>query len=319
MGFLERGSKIASRLFVSNSFRSCWYRGTACLTSRMAQNYTLVERGAPYSLDYRVFFKRGNEFISPWHDISLFANEKAMIYNMICEIPRWTNAKMEIATKEPLNPIHQDVKKGKARFVDNCFPHHGYIWNYGALPQTWENPDHVDENTKAHGDNDPLDVCELGQRVAKRGEILQVKLLGVIALIDEGETDWKLLAIDVNDPMAKKLNDIEDVERVFRGYLAATQEWLRVYKIPAGKPANVFGFGGKFQNREFAEKVVEETHQFWKTLRASPKHNELWCGSGETALNQEKANEIVNSKSPPSPAVEIDPAVNKWHFLIDSL
>ena len=24
------------------------------------------------------------------------------------------------------------------RFVANCFPHHGYIWNYGAIPQTWE-------------------------------------------------------------------------------------------------------------------------------------------------------------------------------------
>jgi hypothetical protein len=37
--------------------------------------------------------------------------------------------------KEVLNPIKQDVKKGKLRFVANCFPHHGYIWNYGAIPQ----------------------------------------------------------------------------------------------------------------------------------------------------------------------------------------
>ena len=21
------------------------------------------------------------------------------------------------------------------RFVHNCFPHHGYIWNYGCVPQ----------------------------------------------------------------------------------------------------------------------------------------------------------------------------------------
>jgi len=37
--------------------------------------------------------------------------------------------------KEVLNPIKQDVKKGKLRFVASCFPHHGYIWNYGAIPQ----------------------------------------------------------------------------------------------------------------------------------------------------------------------------------------
>ena len=43
-------------------------------------------------------------------------------------------------------------------------------------------------------------------QVAKRGEVKQVKILGVMALIDEGETDWKVLAIDVNDPLASKMN-----------------------------------------------------------------------------------------------------------------
>jgi hypothetical protein len=41
----------------------------------------------------------------------------------------------QIATKEPLGPIKQDVKEGALRYVANSFPHHGYIWNYGALPQ----------------------------------------------------------------------------------------------------------------------------------------------------------------------------------------
>ena len=54
---------------------------------------------------------------------------------MIVEVPRWTNAKMEISKEEPFNPIKQDIKKGRLRYVRNCFPHHGYIWNYGAFPQ----------------------------------------------------------------------------------------------------------------------------------------------------------------------------------------
>lgn len=82
----------------------------------------------------------GNEDgpISPMHDIPLYADESKKIMNMLVEIPRWTNAKMEINLKETLNPIKQDVKKGKLRYVANCFPHHGYIWNYGALPQVLE-------------------------------------------------------------------------------------------------------------------------------------------------------------------------------------
>jgi inorganic pyrophosphatase len=87
------------------------------------------------------------------------------VFNMVVEVPRWTNAKMEIATKDPLNPIKQDVKKGALRFVANCFPHHGYIWNYGALPQTWENPGATDAATGCKGDNDPIDVCEIGGKV----------------------------------------------------------------------------------------------------------------------------------------------------------
>ena len=52
-----------------------------------------------------------------------------------CLPGRWTNAKMEISKSDKLNPIKQDMKKGKLRYVANVFPHHGYIWNYGALPQ----------------------------------------------------------------------------------------------------------------------------------------------------------------------------------------
>lgn len=54
---------------------------------------------------------------------------------MVVEIPKGTNAKMEISVNEEGNPIKQDVKNGKLRFVDNVFPYTGYIWNYGALPQ----------------------------------------------------------------------------------------------------------------------------------------------------------------------------------------
>ena len=41
----------------------------------------------------------------------------------------------QISKEEFLNPIKQDTKKGKLRYVRNCFPHKGYLWNYGAFPQ----------------------------------------------------------------------------------------------------------------------------------------------------------------------------------------
>lgn len=38
---------------------------------------------------------------------------------------------------EEKNPIKQDTKKGKLRF----YPYN-INWNYGMLPQTWEDPEH---------------------------------------------------------------------------------------------------------------------------------------------------------------------------------
>lgn len=36
---------------------------------------------------------------------------------------------------------------------------------YFFLSQTWEDPGHKDENTGCCGDNDPIDVCEIGSKV----------------------------------------------------------------------------------------------------------------------------------------------------------
>ena len=87
--------------------------------------------------EHRVYIEKASDHsvVSPFHDIPLFADQNNGILNMIVEVPRWTNAKMEISKEEAFNPIKQDVKKGRLRFVRNCFPHHGYIWNYGAFPQ----------------------------------------------------------------------------------------------------------------------------------------------------------------------------------------
>ncbi|KAI4543113.1 hypothetical protein MG293_007239 [Ovis ammon polii] len=244
--------------------------------------YRTEERGQPHSPDYRLFFKNvAGHYISPFHDIPLKVDseeengiptkrarndEYENVFNMVVEVPRWTNAKMEIATKEPLNPIKQDVKDGKLRYVANIFPHKGYIWNYGALPQTWEDPHRKDKSTDCCGDNDPIDVCEIGSKVLSRGEVVHVKILGVLALIDQGETDWKLIAINVNDPEASKFHDIEDVKKYKPGYLEATLNWFRFYKIPEGKPENQFAFNGEFKNKAFALEVIKSTHECWKAL-----------------------------------------------------
>ncbi|XP_036265833.1 inorganic pyrophosphatase 2, mitochondrial isoform X3 [Pipistrellus kuhlii] len=307
---------------------------------RAMASYRTEGRGEPPSPGYRLFFKNEvGHYISPFHDIPLKVDSKEEngiptkrarndfsevylknVFHMVVEVPRWTNAKMEIATEEPLNPIKQDVKDGKLRYVANIFPHKGYIWNYGALPQTWEDPHRKDKLTDSYGDNDPIDVCEIGSKVLPHGEVICVKILGILALIDQGETDWKLIAINVNDPDASKFHDINDVRKYKPGYLEATLNWFRFYKVPEGKPENQFAFNGEFKNKAFAFEVIKSAHESWKALLMRKSDGgsinciNLEISDSPFHCSQEKARSLVESVSP-----SISKGSNEedqvWHFL----
>jgi nucleosome-remodeling factor subunit len=283
--------------------------------------YTTEERGAPNSLEYRLYIKDASgKPVSAMHDIPMKSAAGDGVYNMVVEVPRWSNAKIEIDLKSGLNPLKQDVKKGKLRYVANVFPHHGYIWNYGAIPQTWEDPNHVDGNTGCKGDADPIDVCEIGQKIHARGSVVQVKVLGVFAMIDEGETDWKVIAIDVNDPLAENLNDIHDVEKVMPGFLAATVEWFKCYKMPDGKPANKFAFEDKPKDREFAENIISGCHDSWAKLMAGETAADgiVLSNTGlgnDSSIDQAAAQAIIDQNPALGETQPLPDDVNKWHYV----
>ncbi|GAB7332057.1 hypothetical protein MBLNU13_g03949t2 [Cladosporium sp. NU13] len=280
--------------------------------------YTTRKVGAPHTLEHRVYIEKDGVPVSPFHDIPLYANEQQTILNMVVEIPRWTNAKQEISKEETLNPIKQDTKKGKLRFVRNCFPHKGYLWNYGCFPQTWEDPNVTHPETKMNGDNDPLDVCEIGELVAKPGEVKQVKVLGVMALLDEGETDWKIIVIDVNDPLAPRLNDVEDVERHLPGLLRATNEWFRIYKIPDGKPENQFAFSGECKNKKYAMDIVRECAESWEKLITgkTPKGDISLTNTAVSHSNDRVEASTLNlPKGEEKAPAPIDSSIDKWFYI----
>lgn len=284
--------------------------------------YSTIERGSPNTDSYRLFIKNENGVpVSPFHDIPLYQDKENGVFNMVVEIPRWTNAKMEISKEESLNPIKQDEKKGKLRFVKNCFPHKGYIWNYGALPQTFEDPEHVTPEINTKGDSDPIDVCEIGHKIHERGAVIQVKALGVMCLIDEGETDWKVLAIDVTDPLAKDINDVDDIEKHYPGLLRATYEWFRYYKVPDDKPENQFAYNGEAKSRDFAMQIINETHDQWKELvtkegESSLSRANVSVSDSPFCITEAEAQKIVNETAEPGAGVPLSQDVNKWFYVI---
>lgn len=84
-----------SRLHQLNNHLS---RTKASLQAIDMSGYRTRKIGAPFTLEHRVYIEdsHGN-VVSPFHDIPLYANEQQTVLNMIVEIPRWTNAKMEVS------------------------------------------------------------------------------------------------------------------------------------------------------------------------------------------------------------------------------
>jgi inorganic pyrophosphatase len=227
----------------------------------------IEQKGDPNTFDFRVHALDGTteQKFSLWHDVPLFPTLQSRelgCVHMINEIPRCSRKKYEIATNEPHNPIKQDIKKGKLRE----FGKGDVYFNYGCIPQTWEDPDVQHPDAKARGDNDPLDVCEIGLRILGVGEIIPVKILGCLCLIDEGEADWKMIAISLADPWAPLLNDVSDVEDKLPGTITAIREWFRTYKVHDGKPENVFGLEERCMHADYALHIIDDTHASWKAL-----------------------------------------------------
>lgn len=107
--------------------------------------------------------------------------------NIVVEIPRWEDGKIEIKRDEPLSelqlllpgsqaagmrnrligvkpdPIFHDERNDQPRFVESVWPHKSYPFIYGSIPQTWESPNYNHSFTGEPGDNDPVDVFDIGQ------------------------------------------------------------------------------------------------------------------------------------------------------------
>uniref|UniRef100_A0A8D8VNJ2 inorganic diphosphatase n=3 Tax=Cacopsylla melanoneura TaxID=428564 RepID=A0A8D8VNJ2_9HEMI len=215
--------------------------------------FKLIERGTPGTDSHRLFYETQHGIISPLHDIPLFASMQDKVFNMIVEVPSMQDEKWELSLGEYLNPLRRQ----------DCHLHNLYMWNYGSFPNTYENPDESDYFTGKGGDGAPIDVIDIGEKQMKRGQVVRVKVLGVLGLISKQKIDWKIIAININDTNAARLNDADDVHKHFPGYLNSTVEWFQHYNVPDGRALNRIALKGQVRGSKFAWKVIEKAMQKW--------------------------------------------------------
>lgn len=231
--------------------------------------------GPRFSPGWALYFKdcKGHK-ISPWCDVPLGEGDviaaihhgESPSFHFVCEIPRGTREKLEVATKKEFNPIQQDIVKKTGAL--RCFTYGDIPFNYGCLPQTWEDPELADPHTGLKGDGDPVDVVELSDAPCPTGQISAVRVIGALGLIDEGEMDWKMLAV----PVSSREKTVQDIPS---SVLDGIRHWFRYYKTTDGKKENAFAEGGRFLPAKEALPVISRLHSQYKALLAKPKCH-LW-------------------------------------------
>jgi inorganic pyrophosphatase len=269
-----------------------------------------------------------------------FANDTTII-NAVVEIPRWTDGKIEIESEEPLTPIFHDDRKGAPRFVESVWPHRSYPFVYGSvslpttflrddpstdilqIPQTWENPNVNHTFVNEPGDNDPIDFFDIGQDPGYFGQIRQSKVLGGIAPNDGGETDWKILVIDINDPIAPFVNTVADVEKYRPGVTQAFYDWFQYYKVARGDDVIPI-VGNAYQNASYiTEHVLPQGYEWWVDLiagRIDPDGlaiNQTSFEEFESYVAPSETEEVfeIPSENDVQPAAAKPTEYDEWYYL----
>ena len=159
------------------------------------------------------------------------------VYQILVEIPTGSRQKWEVGHKS--GHIEWEFRNGKPREVKFL----GYPGNYGFIPQTLS------------GDGDALDIIVLSES-ARRGDVLKVKVIGMLKLMDKGETDNKVIAVTDNGTF-KKIDSLKEMLLKKANVIPIIRAWFEGYKDP-GKIV----FMG-YENRAKTIKYIEESHINW--------------------------------------------------------
>lgn len=202
--------------------------------------------------------------LSYWNDIPLYFDEAERVYNMIVEIPRGEAIKTLLNISEERTPITVSMLPNSHQpALENV----DYIHDFGKLPQTYSSASVEDQLAKLKGNGYPLDVVEISDRTHQIGDIVPVKILGVLGVASNDIVDYKLIAFDIRSAAADQIKSLADIETHYPDLLAATRGYFRFYQFP--QQVNDMLFNGEYQDASVAENLINEKHNEWQQLLES--------------------------------------------------
>jgi inorganic pyrophosphatase len=165
--------------------------------------------------------------MNPWHDIDI-KRITPENFVAIIEIPKGSKKKYEL-----------DKATGLIRLDRILFTSTHYPSNYGFIPRTLAE------------DRDPLDVLVLCSEVLDPLTMVECYPIGVVAMVDKGEVDEKIIAIPFKDPV---YSGYRDVSTLPQHMLQEISHFFEVYKALEHSETSV----KTILDREKAVEIIEK-------------------------------------------------------------
>jgi inorganic pyrophosphatase len=166
-----------------------------------------------------------------WHDVSRGNTPNEL--NVIIEIPKNSPNKYEIDKETGL------IALDRANYSAAAYP-----FDYGFVPQTlWE-------------DNDPLDVVVMTTYPLAPGILVRVRPIAVMEMIDDGESDYKIIAVPIDD---KRWEDVQDLADINKHTLKEYRHFFETYKKLKKDGDEVIVTIPKIGNKQDAITAIEKS------------------------------------------------------------
>ena len=165
-----------------------------------------------------------------WHDVPRGDNTPNEL-NCIIEIPKGSPNKYEIDKETGL------IALDRANYSSAPYP-----FDYGFVPQTlWD-------------DDDALDIIIPTTFPLETGVLVRVRPVAVMEMIDSGESDFKVIAVPIDD---KRWEDVTDLKHLNKHNVEEWKHFFETYKELKGPDAVVEV--PKINGRAEAVKAVEKS------------------------------------------------------------
>ena len=164
--------------------------------------------------------------------------------------PEVVNAVIEIPL-EGISKYEYDKELHVFRLDRNLFSPVHYPGDYGFIPSTLGD------------DGDPLDVLVMVDTPSFPGCVQEVRPIGVLEMIDQGQGDEKILCVGEGNP---RYNDVNEYSDIYPHILKEITHFFSIYKDLEGKNVEVRGW----RNAEYAREVIVKAQQRYIDNKTTP-------------------------------------------------